>query len=135
VLRQAVAGRIQVTTGFVNELVRDDILRQKNLDLEMTPLQTELWQRRDKIQPKLLQSDPALDHEFTNLKAAIDYLRTLVGTIIEDVDPESIRGSTNLRRMEIAIAQTEIKRLQTCLADQTKANLALEKSRTAGVLC
>lgn len=127
-LRQAVAGRIQVTSGFVNELVRDDILRQKNLGLELTPLQADLWKRREEIQPKLIQSDPPLDHEFTSLKAAIDFLRTMVGTIGDDaIDTESGKGSMNWRRQEIAIAQAEIRRLQQCLMDQSKANAALER--------
>jgi hypothetical protein len=128
VLRQAVAGRIQVTSGFMNELVRDDILRQKNLGLELTPLQIDLWKRREEIQPKLQQSEPPLDHEFSSLKAAIDYLRSMVSTISENGnDVESNKGSTNWRRPEIAIAQSEIKRLQQCLTDQNKANAALEK--------
>jgi hypothetical protein len=128
ILRQAVAGRIHVTSGFLNELVRDDILRQKNLGLELTPLQAELWKRREEIQPKLPQSDPPLAHEFSSLKAAIDLLRTMVGTISDDgIDAETNKGSTNWRRNEIMIAQMEIRRLQQCLADQNKANAALEK--------
>lgn len=128
VLRQAVAGRIQATSGFLNELVRDDILRQKNLGLELTPLQAELWKRREEIQPKLPQSDPPLGHEFSSLKGAIDLLRTIVGTISEDaVEAESSKGTMNWRRQEIAIAQAEIKRLQQCLVDQNKANAALER--------
>lgn len=128
VLRQAVAGRIQVTSGFLNELVRDDILRQKNLDLKLTPLQVELWKRREEIQPKLPQSDSPLAHEFADLKAAIDVLRTMVGTISDDaMDTETSKGPMNWRRNEITIAHTEIRRLQQCLADQNKANAALEK--------
>jgi hypothetical protein len=131
VLRQAVAGRIQVTNGFLNELVRDDILRQKNLGLELTPLQAELWKKREEIQPVLSQSDPPLEHEFTSLKLAIDLLRSMVGTIGDDAfDAESREGSTNWRRNEIAIVQTEIRRLQLCLNDQNKANAALEKYAT-----
>jgi hypothetical protein len=128
VLRQAVAGRIQVTSGFLNELVRDDILRQKNLGLELTPLQAELWKRREEIQPRFPQSDPPLEHEFSSLKGAIDLFRTIAGTVSEDaVEAESTKGTTNWRRQEVAIAQVEIKRLQQCLADQNKANAALEK--------
>lgn len=129
VLRQAVAGRIQVTTGFVNELVRDDILRQKNLGLELTPLQEELWKRRDAIQPNLPQSNPPLEHEFESLKGAIDVLRAIAGTISDDIalDTDINKSSSNLRRNEIVIAQTEIRRLQQCLVEQTKANTALEK--------
>ena len=117
-----------MTSGFLNELVRDDILRQKNLGIELTPLQAELWRKREEIQPQLPQSDPPLDYEFPSLKAAIDVLRTIVGTITDDtVDIETIKGAINLRRTEIAIAQAEIKRLQQCLAEQNKANAALEK--------
>jgi hypothetical protein len=128
VLRQAVAGRIQCTTGFLNELVRDDILRQKNLGLEMTPLQEELWKRREEIQPRLDQSDPPLPHEWMSLKGAIDYLRNLVGTIGDDVlDLDLVKASGNWRQQELALGQDELKRLQQCLTDQTKANLALER--------
>lgn len=117
-----------MTSGFLNELVRDDILRQKNLGIELTPLQAELWKKREEIQPQLPQSDPPLDYEFPSLKAAIDVLRAIVGTITDDtVDIENIKGPINLRRTEIAIAQAEIKRLQQCLAEQNKANAALEK--------
>jgi len=127
VLRQAVAGRIQATTGFVNELVRDDILRQKNLELELTPLQEELWKRRDAIQPTLSQSKPPLEHEFESLKGAIDVLRAIAGTISDDVALDADMTKSNLRRNEIAISQTEIRRLQQCLVEQSKANTALEK--------
>ena len=129
VLRQALAGRIQATNGFLNELVRDDILRQKNLGLELTPLQSELWKKREEIQPLLPQSDPPLDYEFTNLKGAIDVLRAIVGNIGEDtiLNAEDIKDSSTWRRNELAIGQMEIKRLQQCLADQNKANAALEK--------
>jgi predicted RNase H-like nuclease (RuvC/YqgF family) len=128
VLRQAVAGRIQITSGFLNELVRDDILRQKNLELELTPLQTELWKTREEIQPKLLQSDPPLDHEFTSLKGAIDVLRSIAGTVSEDLaEVDATKATTNWRRNEIAIASMEAKRLQQCLTEQNKANAALEK--------
>jgi hypothetical protein len=127
-LRQAVAGRIQVTSGFVNELVRDDILRQKNLDLELTPLQADLWKKREEIQPILTQSDPPLEHEFRSVKEAIDFLRAFVGTVNEDAaDAESGKGTVNWRRNETIIAQTELRRLQQCLVDQNKANSALEK--------
>lgn len=128
VLRQAVAGRIQATTGFLNELVRDDILRQKNLEIELTLLQQTLWSCREDISPVLLQSEPPLDHEFTSLKGAIETLRGLVGGIAEDViETENTKGTTNLRRTETAIAQSEIRRLQQCLSEQSKANTALEK--------
>jgi hypothetical protein len=126
VLRQAVAGRIQVTSGFINELVRDDILRQKNLGPELTPLAADLWKKREEIQPQLHQSDPPLDHEFVSLKGAIDVLRNLVGTISDDVNLDNA-GKGNLRRNEITIAQTEIKRLQQIMAEETKSNVALEK--------
>jgi hypothetical protein len=36
-------------------------------------------------------------------------------------------GKGNLRRNEVTIAQTEIKRLQQIMAEETKANAALEK--------
>ena len=126
-MRQAIAGRIQVTSGFVNLLVRDDILRQRNLGIELTPLKSELWLRREEIQPKLTQSDPPLEHEFTSLKSAIDVLRRLVGRMDDDVEPQGDKGSTNWKRTEIAMAQAEIKRLQQCLSDQTKANESLER--------
>jgi hypothetical protein len=127
VLRQAVAGRIQVTSGFLNELIRDDILRQKNLDLEQTPLQKTLWKRREEIQPILATSQQPMQHEFTSLKSVIDLLRGMVGTLNEDAVERDNNGGTNWRRNEISIAQTEIKRLQQCLVDQNKANAALEK--------
>jgi len=128
VLRQAVAGRIQVTSGFLNELVRDDILRQKNLELELTPLQTELWKTREQIQPKLPQSDPPLDHEFTGLKGAIEVLRSIAGTVSEDMaEMDAAKANTNWRRTELGIASAEAKRLQQCLTEQNKANAALEK--------
>lgn len=128
VLRQAVAGRIHCTTGFLNELVRDDILRQKNLGLVLTPLQEKLWNRREEIQPKLSQSEPPLDHEWVSLKAAIDYLRNLAGTIGDNIaDSELTKNSGNWRRQEQAIAQNELRRLQQCLTDQSKANTALER--------
>jgi hypothetical protein len=108
--------------------VRDDILRQKNLGLELTPLQSDLWKRREDIQPKLPQSDPPLEYEFPSLKAAIDVLRTMVSNISDSsVDTEITKGTINWRRSEITIAQSEIRRLQQCLADQNKANAALEK--------
>lgn len=125
-----------MTSNFLNELVRDDILRQKNLELELTPLQTELWKRREEIQPKLAQSDPPLDHEFTSLKGAIEVFRTIAGTTSEDmaeVDPNKF--TTNWRRAEIAIASTEAKRLHQCLTEQNKANSALEKSVISDLLC
>jgi hypothetical protein len=129
VLRQAVAGRIQATSGFLNELVRDDILRQKNLGIELTPLQSELWKIREEIQPVLPQSDPPRDYEFTDLKGVVDVLRSLVGNIGEDTvfNSGDINDSSNWRRNELAIGQMEIKRLQQCLADQNRANAALEK--------
>jgi hypothetical protein len=130
VLRQAVAGRVQATSGFLNELVRDDILRQKNLGIDLTPLQSELWKKREEIQPNLPQSDPPLHHESTNLKGAVDMLRTLVGNVGEETGfntGDVKESSSNWRRNEIAIAQLEIKRLQPCLADQNRANAALEK--------
>lgn len=129
VLRQAVAGRIQATSGFLNELVRDDILRQKNLGIELTPLQSELWKIREEIQPVLPQSDPPRDYEFTDLKGVVDVLRSLVGNIGEDTGFNSgdTKDSSNWRRNELAIGQMEIKRLQQCLADQNRANAALEK--------
>lgn len=129
VLRQAVAGRIQATSGFLNELVRDDILRQKNLGIELTPLQSELWKIREEIQPVLPQSDPPRDYEFTDLKGVVDVLRSLVGNIGEDTvfNSGDIKDSSNWRRNELAIGQMEIKRLQQCLADQNRANAALEK--------
>jgi hypothetical protein len=128
VLRQAVAGRVQCTSGFLNELVRDDILRQKNLNIEMTPLQEELWKRREEIQPKLDQSDPPLPHEWVSLKGAIEYLRNLVGGISDDVlHLDLVKASGNWRQQELALGQDELKRLQQCLTDQTKANLALER--------
>jgi hypothetical protein len=102
-------------------------LRQKYLGIELTALQTTLWKEREEIQPKLEVSKPPLPHEFSSLKAAIDLLRSMVGTLSEDVvDPDS-NSTTTWRRTEIAIAQTETKRLQQCLADQNKANAALEK--------
>lgn len=108
--------------------MRDDILRQKNVELEMTPLQSDLWKRREDIQPKLPQSDPPLEHEFPNLKAAIDLLRTLVGNISDDpIDTENIKGRINWRRAEITMAQSEIKRLQQCLNNQNRTNAALER--------
>jgi len=129
VLRQAVAGRVQATSGFLNELVRDDILRQKNLGIELTPLQAELWKRREEIQPTLSRSDPPLDYEFESLKGAVDLLRNLVGNIGEDLTLESEDGKepSNWRRNEMALAQMELRRLQQSLADQNKANAALEK--------
>ena len=129
VLRQAVAGRVQATSGFLNELVRDDILRQKNLGIELTPLQAELWKRREEIQPTLSRSDPPLDYEFESLKGAVDLLRNLVGNIGEDLTWESEDGKepSNWRRNEMALAQMELRRLQQSLADQNKANAALEK--------
>ena len=127
-LRQAVAGRIEVTTGFLNELVRDDILRQKNVGPELTPLQVELWKKREYIQPKLTRSDPSLDHEFNSLKGAIDVFRSIAGTLSDDaVEVDATKGTTSWRRAEIAIASTEAKRLQQCLTEQNKANVALEK--------
>lgn len=129
VLRQAVAGRIQATTGFLNELVRDDILRQKNLGLELTALQQTLWKRRESISPVLPQSDPPAEYEFTSLKAAIEALRSLVGKVGEEVIDQDPQSAGNWRKVEMAIAQSEIKRLQLCLSDQTKANVALEKYR------
>ena len=52
----------------------------------------------------------------------------MVGTISDDaMDAETSKGSMNWRRNEITIAQPEIRRLQQCLADQNKANAALEK--------
>ena len=114
-------------SGFLNELVRDDILRQKNLGLELTPLQETLWKKREEIQPTLTQGDPPLPHEFTSLKGAIDLLRSLVGTISEDAADSDAKGGSNWRRAEVAIAQTEIKRLQQCLVEQNKANSLLEK--------
>lgn len=125
-----------MTSGFLNELVRDDILRQKNLGLELTPLQTELWKTREEIQPNLVQSDPPLDHEFTSLKGAIDVLRAIVGPTGEDIaeaDPSKL--TMNWRRAEIAIASTEAKRLQQCLTEQNKANAALEKCVISGLCC
>jgi len=125
-----------VTSGFLNELVRDDILRQKNLGLELSPLQTELWKTREEIQPKLVQSDPPLDHEFNSLKGAIDVLRAIAGTTSEDiaeVDPSKL--TTNWRRAEIAMASTEARRLQQCLMEQNKANVALEKCVISGLRC
>ena len=108
--------------------MRDDILRQKNLGLKLTPLQDELWKRREEIQPKLTRSDPPLDHEWVSLKAGIDYLRNMVGTLGDDVtDSELAKSSANWRRQELAIAQNELRRLQQCLADQSKANAALER--------
>jgi hypothetical protein len=88
-----------------------------------------LWKIREEIQPNLPLSDPPLDHEFTNLKGAVDVLRTLVGNIGEEtnLNAEDIKDSSNWRRNEIAIGQMEIKRLQQCLVDQNRANAALEK--------
>ena len=127
-MRQAVAGRIQCTSGFLNELVRDDILRQKNLGLELSPLQDELWKIREEIQPKLTRSDQPLDHEWVSLKAGVEYLRNMVGTLGDDIaDSELVKGSANWRRQELAIAQNELRRLQQCLTDQSKANAALER--------
>jgi hypothetical protein len=127
VLRQTVAGRIQATSGFLNELIRDDILRQKNLDLEQTPLQKALWKRRKEIQPVLETSEPPMQHEFTCVKGVVDLLRGMVGTLNEDAVEADNNGAPNWRRNEISIAQTEIKRLQQCLVDQNKANAALER--------
>lgn len=94
----------------------------------MTPLQDELWKRREEIQPKLNQFDPPLDHEWVSLKAGIEYLRNMVGTIGDDVaDTELIKSPGNWRRQELAIAQNELKRLQQCLTEQSKANTALER--------
>ena len=101
-------------------------MRQKNLGPELTPLATDLWKRREEIQPQLPQSEPPLDYEFVSLKGAIDVLRNLVGTISDDVNLDNA-GKGNLRRNEITIAQTEIKRLQQIMAEETKANVALEK--------
>jgi hypothetical protein len=106
-------------------------LRQKNLGPELTPLQETLWKKREELQPRLPQSDPPLDYEFASLKGALEVLRTLVGAINDDVNFDSTgKGANNLRRNEIAIAQTEIKRLQQVLIDQNKANAALEKYYT-----
>jgi hypothetical protein len=107
--------------------VRDDILRQKNLEIELTPLKASLWKRRDEIQPTLAQSDPPLEHEFTSLKTAIDVLRRLVGTIDNGGELDGDKGTTSWRHAEIAMAHTEIKRLQQCFSDQTKANEGLER--------
>jgi hypothetical protein len=131
VLRQAVAGRIQATSGFLNELVRDDILRQKNLEIELTPLQQALWKQREDISPVLTQSESRSDQEFTSLRGAIETFRTLAGTVADDaVDSESTKTSGNWRRAEMTIASTEIRRLQQCLSDQTKANIALERCKS-----
>jgi hypothetical protein len=112
----------------LNELVRDDILRQKNLGLELTPLQEKLWKRREEIQPKLSQSNPPLGHEWVNLKAAIDYLRNMVGTIGDDVAVSGlVETPGNWRRQELTMSQNELKRLQQCLTDQSKANAGLER--------
>ena len=127
-MRQSVAGRIQATTGFLNELVRDDILRQKNLGIVLTPLQEKLWKRREEISPVLEQSNPPLDHEFTNLKTAIEFLRNLVGTITEEgVEAENSKGNVSWRKAEHILSQAEMRRLQQCLAEQSKANQALER--------
>jgi hypothetical protein len=128
VLRQAVAGRIQGTTGFINELVRDDILRQKNLEIELTPLQQALWKRREEISPVLPQAEPPMDHEFISIKGAIEVFRTIVGTVAEEIiHIDALNSANNWRKAEISIAQTEIKRLQQCLSEQIKANVALER--------
>ena len=102
-------------------------MRQKNLGLELTPLQTALWKRREEIQPCLEVSDPRLPHEFVSLKALIDLLRSMVGTLSEDDMDSENNSVTNWRKNEIVIAQAEIKRLQQVLVDQNKANVALEK--------
>jgi hypothetical protein len=95
----------------------------------LTPLQAELWKRREEIQPALPQSNPSLDHEFGSLKGAVDLLRNLVGNLGEDLtlDAEDGKESSNWRRNEMALAQMELRRLQQSLADQNKANTALEK--------
>lgn len=52
-----------------------------------------------------------------------------MGNLGEDLtlDAEDGKESSNWRRNEIALAQMELKRLQQSLADQNKANTALEK--------
>jgi hypothetical protein len=112
----------------LNELVRDDILRRKNTGAELTLLEAELWKRREEISAVLENSDPPAEHEFTNLKAAIDLLRNIVGAIDEEPDDVgSVKPGVKWKRAETTMAQIEIRRLHQGLNEQTKANVALEK--------